>query len=56
MKIILYFFAALIFSCSGDLDQSEEESPVGHEPVQEEAFAFPNAEGFGKNATGGRGV
>ena len=55
MKIILYFFTAFIFSCSGDHDQSEEESPVGHEPVQEEAFAFPTAEGFGMHATGGRG-
>ena len=33
-------------------DHEETEKPV---PVQEEAFAFPGAEGFGRNATGGRG-
>jgi len=25
------------------------------EPVKEEAYAFPGAEGFGRNTTGGRG-
>lgn len=29
--------------------------PMGPAPVTEAAYAFPGAEGFGRDATGGRG-
>jgi hypothetical protein len=38
-----------------DPDEDEDENPDKPEPVEEEAFAFPGAEGFGKEVTGGRG-
>lgn len=49
-------FCLLVVSCrSSSHDPSPEKGE--DEPVQvvEEAFAFPGAEGFGRNATGGRG-
>jgi hypothetical protein len=45
----------IFVSCSKtDVDPKD---PVGEKPVpiQEEAFAFPSAEGFGQKTTGGRG-
>lgn len=47
-----------IFNCTSS--NGEEKSEVKQEPekplqVKEEALAFPTAEGFGKNTTGGRG-
>ena len=63
--VILPFF----FSCSSSndteedseiivpIDEEEEEETEEETPIQvdEEAFAFPGAEGFGMNTTGGRG-
>lgn len=47
----------VFFACSDDVDLivDEEETSEKFNPIQEEAFAFPGAEGFGKNTTGGRG-
>lgn len=42
----------LVFSCDKSDDEIHDDKPV---PVVEEAFAFPGAEGFGRNASGGRG-
>ena len=48
--LISLFF---IFSCNSDSDPDIiDDGPV---PVNEEAFAFPGAEGFGNKVTGGRG-
>ncbi|MCW9706578.1 pectate lyase family protein [Fodinibius salsisoli] len=50
------FCVALLFSvvnCSGNV--GSEPDPEGEEPTKEEAKAFPGAEGFGQDATGGRG-
>ncbi len=56
MKIFSYafVFAGLISgSCKkSDPTPQKEEGPIA---VVEQAFAFPGAEGFGRNATGGRG-
>lgn len=60
---LLRFLLPLICSCllsCGDDDVSpeiidDEEQPVHPSPVQEDAIAFPGAEGFGDKATGGRG-
>lgn len=55
----LCFFLFGIFACSSDA--ATEEEPGGGtvdpkpDPVEEEAFAFPGAEGFGRHTTGGRG-
>lgn len=70
-KIPQYLFLVLSFfliismaSCKSDddaePDQDDEQiddsdKDPGLEPVDEEAFAFPGAEGFGKYTTGGRG-
>src|SRR5690554_7629635 len=70
-KIPQYLFLVLSFfliismaSCKSDddaePDQDDEQiddsdKDPGSEPVDEEAFAFPGAEGFGKYTTGGRG-
>lgn len=56
--LFFFVFLALSTHChqSGDddplPDDPAEEKP---EPVEEEPFAFPGAEGFGRDATGGRG-
>jgi pectate lyase len=43
-------------NCKGSQpDPSPVQEEVGPTPVQETALAFPGAEGFGKEATGGRG-
>lgn len=36
-------------------EQEQEEENNGPDPIEEEAFAFPGAEGFGRKVTGGRG-
>lgn len=63
MKSLILFslfiiLALFTFSCSEkeELDPIvEEDEPSLFNPVKEEAFAFPGAEGFGKVTTGGRG-
>ncbi len=57
-------FIALVY-CSSSAEQDITDNPKGEpsgeleeqqtDPIQEEALAFPGAEGFGRNATGGRG-
>ncbi len=43
----------LVSSCDNDdVGIRDEDKPI---PVEEDAFAFPGAEGFGRNASGGRG-
>ncbi|AXP80131.1 Pectate trisaccharide-lyase precursor [Mariniflexile rhizosphaerae] len=61
----LIVFLSLFYSCSssstddnsGNENIEEEEEIIEDKPVavEEEAFAFPGAEGFGMNTTGGRG-
>lgn len=63
--IYLSLFAllpCLLLSCSKDYQDpelteqnKEEENNDKPNPVEEEALAFPGAEGFGKHTTGGRG-
>jgi hypothetical protein len=48
------FIPFALFSC-GDDASSETGNDTDPVPVEEQAFAFPGAEGFGRNATGGRG-
>ncbi|MCV9388830.1 pectate lyase family protein [Reichenbachiella ulvae] len=64
---LMVFCLFLLPSCGGNdnvepADPDEPENPIDPtnpddkpEPVEEEALAFPGAEGFGQNATGGRG-
>jgi hypothetical protein len=60
-KLLLLTYAVLamiMFSCSDPQENKDSEDDQDHDkpvPVQETAFAFPGAEGFGRNATGGRG-
>ncbi len=57
-KLIRYFFSGLFLvfvSCGDDPEpkvKEEDEKPI---QIIETAYAFPGADGFGKNATGGRG-
>lgn len=69
--LVLSFFLILFFaiSCKSDdvndpiedIDKPEIKDPPESEnetpliPIEEEAFAFPSAEGFGRKVTGGRG-
>ncbi|MBD0823744.1 pectate lyase family protein [Aestuariibaculum marinum] len=69
LKIIIVWSTFTFFTCSSSSQEEPEEeieiidpSPEEEEtttdkptPVEETAFAFPGAEGFGKNTTGGRG-
>jgi hypothetical protein len=52
---MILILAVLLFACSKDQDPKQDkgdsENPV---PVVETAYAFPGAEGFGRNTTGGR--
>lgn len=61
----LIVFLSVFYSCSssstddnsGNENIEEEEEIIEDKPIaiEEEAFAFPGAEGFGMNTTGGRG-
>ncbi|MCR8666783.1 pectate lyase [Aestuariibaculum sp. M13] len=66
-KIILFTLPYLL-SCNSSQEEpveyveiidsvtdEEESNTVKPTPINEEAFAFPGAEGFGQNTTGGRG-
>lgn len=58
--ILPYLFSFILFAaCSsesgGEEIIKEEGKEEGPEPVVEDAFAFPGAEGFGRSTTGGRG-
>jgi pectate lyase len=54
--LIILMLAILLLSCSKDEDPQQDEDDAA-KPVQviETAYAFPGAEGFGRNTTGGRG-
>lgn len=54
--LIIFVLGALFASCSKDQDPAGQDE-TDPQPVQvvETAYAFPGAEGFGRNATGGRG-
>ncbi|MCB9274192.1 MAG: pectate lyase [Lewinellaceae bacterium] len=52
MLLLLLIFLTSCHGPSGMPDTPGEEGPV---PVQEDPLAFPGAEGFGRDATGGRG-
>lgn len=54
LRFILLIIIALTGCNNGTSDHETEETET-LVPVEEEAFAFPGAEGFGKNTTGGRG-
>lgn len=56
------FFSTLlvmILSCSSGNESNDDDTPQQQDPqynpVEEEAFAFPGAQGFGNKVTGGRG-
>jgi hypothetical protein len=55
--LLLLSLLAFVTTCgSSDVEPEPEiEDPDKPVPVVEDAFAFPGAEGFGRNATGGRG-
>lgn len=56
---MLLLFLGCVFSCSNSEDPSPDstDKDPSDKPIQvaEDAYAFPGAEGFGRNATGGRG-
>lgn len=54
LTALLFLLLATSCKSSDDADNGppDDDKPV---PVEETAFAFPGAEGFGMNATGGRG-
>lgn len=59
-RAIFYFvlFTCIFFSCNNsdtDPESGIDDSTAIPKPIVEEAFAFPGAEGFGRNASGGRG-
>lgn len=61
--ITLFCLCFFLHTCSSSDDnnggqqqqEEEEEETPQYNPVEEEAFAFPGAEGFGNKVTGGRG-
>lgn len=59
MKAPFLFLCFLLFcflGCSSEaVPETEPVVEPGPDPVEEEAFAFPGAEGFGRYTTGGRG-
>lgn len=58
MLLLCLFFSLVNCSTEGQTTEdpdSEGKIEPGPAPVEEDAFAFPGAEGFGRNATGGRG-
>ncbi|HMR19272.1 MAG TPA: pectate lyase, partial [Sphingobacterium sp.] len=52
---MLYAVLFFLFACSKGNDIHEDKKDNGLKPLEEEAFAFPGAEGFGRKVTGGRG-
>lgn len=59
-KYLKYLFIVLLISaCVQDDDIIDDdgntEDPLSEFPIEEDALAFPGAEGFGKEVTGGRG-
>src|SRR6186997_2896474 len=50
----LFSLFALLTNCKKS-NSGTPPTPAGPTPVQETAYSFPGAEGFGRNATGGRG-
>ena len=56
-QILLIHFFVLMICCGSESDptKKDDEDDNGPTPVVETAFAFPGAEGFGRDATGGRG-
>jgi len=55
ISAILLSSLGLFAYCKKPAGTENSTKPVEPTPVQETAFAFPGAEGFGQNATGGRG-
>ncbi len=62
MKVVCYlclliFLSFMVFACSKgeEINSDIPEEPSGPELPDEEALAFPGAEGFGRAVTGGRG-
>jgi hypothetical protein len=55
-SMVYYFIVLLLASCNEkEIISKIEDMVKGPIPAVEEGFAFPGAEGFGRNATGGRG-
>jgi hypothetical protein len=50
--IVCLFFSCIKNTSTQGQPPDEDDTPT---PIEETAFAFPGAEGFGRNATGGRG-
>jgi hypothetical protein len=58
VTLVLLSLGVVITSCSSsEAEPDDNSNPDADKPVQvvEDAYAFPGAEGFGRNATGGRG-
>jgi hypothetical protein len=53
--LIFLFFSIIFYSCKKENTQDTPPLPSGPVPVEETAIAFPGAEGFGRNVSGGRG-
>lgn len=53
--MIIFLTAFLWMACSKDDDPGQKDDVDTPIQIVETAYAFPGAEGFGKNATGGRG-
>ncbi len=53
VRFALVVVAMMVLACDNrDVEPDTDNKPT---PVVEDAYAFPGAEGFGRNATGGRG-
>ncbi|HUR67063.1 MAG TPA: hypothetical protein VMZ03_12005 [Chitinophagaceae bacterium] len=52
---LLWLSSLLLFTNCKKNNSVTAQTPPGVTPVQETALSFPGAEGFGQNATGGRG-
>lgn len=53
--LILLYFILLLISCKKETAVDPPITETGPVPVVETALAFPGAEGFGRNVSGGRG-